>query len=329
MGTTEIVQALVSPTVKLIEAVSGAIGKAYEPRHVRKMAEAKAYELKLITDTVRNNSDVPIVYDPTGVTIDTSNYEEIAKRASCRLAFQEITKQQNIESIADKAYEELEAANDVNSEPVSQDWMTRFFNSAEDISDEKMQKIWAHILAGEIKTPNTYSYRTIEKLRNMTSKEAELFQKVSGLSMKSADIYFILNDNSTLNKHNVYFKELLKLEECGLLSVQSLSLNLEVSKEKPDYIITNSYIGIIRGKEKGKKQRLNISVFVFTESGKQLIKAIHPKANEQYFIDCLQLIREEKKDFLVTAHKINYFDDEGIDYNTEDILPAKDEMTEN
>lgn len=47
MGATEIVQAVVSPAEKLIEAVSGAIGKAYEPRHVRKMAEAKAYELTL------------------------------------------------------------------------------------------------------------------------------------------------------------------------------------------------------------------------------------------------------------------------------------------
>ena len=108
MGTTEIVQALVSPAEKLIEAVSGAIGKAYEPKHIRKMADAKAYELKVISDTVRNNSDVPIVYDSTGVSIDTSNFEEIAKRASSRLAYQEITKQQNIEAVADNAYEELE-----------------------------------------------------------------------------------------------------------------------------------------------------------------------------------------------------------------------------
>ena len=57
MGTTEIVQALVSPAEKLIEAVSGAIGKAYEPKHIRK----------------------------------------IAKRASSRLAYQEITKQQKLE----------------------------------------------------------------------------------------------------------------------------------------------------------------------------------------------------------------------------------------
>ncbi len=86
MGTTEIVQALVSPAEKLIEAVSGAIGKAYEPKHIRK----------------------------------------IAKRASSRLAYQEITKQQNIEAVVDNAYEELEHAENVSSESVNSDWMFRF-----------------------------------------------------------------------------------------------------------------------------------------------------------------------------------------------------------
>lgn len=81
MGTTEIVQALVSPAEKLIEAVSGAIGKAYEPKHIRK----------------------------------------IAKRASSRLAYQEITKQQNIEAVVDNAYEELEHAENVSSESVNPD----------------------------------------------------------------------------------------------------------------------------------------------------------------------------------------------------------------
>ena len=135
MGATEIVQALVSPAEKLIEAVSGAIGKTYEPKHVRKMADAKAYELKVISETVRNNSDVPIIYDSTGVSIDTSDFEEIAKRASSRLAYQEITKQQNIEAVADNAYEELESLTSVSSESVNPDWMFRFFNSVEDISN--------------------------------------------------------------------------------------------------------------------------------------------------------------------------------------------------
>lgn len=179
MSTPEVIQALISPTEKLIEAVSGAIGKAYEPRHIRRMADAKAYELKMISDAVRNNSDVPIVYNSKGVSIDTSNFEEIAKRASSRLAYQEITKQQNIEAVADNAYQELQGADSVCSTPVDPDWMFRFFNAVENISNVDMQKIWGRILAGEIQSPSKYSYRTLEKLRNITTEEAQFFSESS------------------------------------------------------------------------------------------------------------------------------------------------------
>lgn len=320
MGATEIVQALVSPAEKLIEAVSGAIGKAYEPKHVRKMADAKAYELKLISDTVRNNSDVPIVYDSTGVSIDTSNFEEIAKRASSRLAYQEITKQQNIEAVADNAYAELENEENVSSEPVNPDWMFHFFNSVENISNEDMQRIWGHILAGEIKKPNTYSYRTLEKLKNMTQKEAEDFQLVSALALQNAGRKFILSDKNILSRYNVYFVHLLELEECGLMTAQTLSLTLSASADRPDYIYNPEVIGVINGK-KAEAQEFKISVYVFTESGSQLISAIHPKVNSQYLIDCLKLIGEKNKDPVVAAHKINNINDDGkINFNRENIL---------
>lgn len=316
MGATEIVQAVVSPAEKLIEAVSGAIGKAYEPRHVRKMAEAKAYELKLNADTVRNNSDVPIVYDSTGVSIDTSNYEEIAKRASYRLAFQEITKQQNIEAVVDRAYDELSGEESANSEPVSQDWMSRFFNSVEDISNEKMQEIWGHILAGEIRSPNTYTYRTLECLRNITQQEAEVFLRVTALALRSAETYFIMMDNDLLNKYNVYFSDVLKLEECGLMTAQTLSLTLATST-KQSFIFNSKYIGLIK-EEKPNAQEIKLSIFVFTGSGIQLMNAIQPECIEQYLFDCLQFIADKHKDFSITAHKINSISDDGsINYNTD------------
>lgn len=55
MGTSDVFRAIVSPMEKLIDAVSGAIGKAYEPRHIRKLAEAKAHEISMIAEAVRIN----------------------------------------------------------------------------------------------------------------------------------------------------------------------------------------------------------------------------------------------------------------------------------
>lgn len=42
MGVSDIIAASTEPVNKLLDAVTGAIGKAYEPRHIRKMADAKA-----------------------------------------------------------------------------------------------------------------------------------------------------------------------------------------------------------------------------------------------------------------------------------------------
>lgn len=324
MGNTEMVQALVSPAEKLIEAVSGAIGKVYEPKHIRNMADAKAYELQVISDTVRNNSDVPIVYGSTGVSIDTRDFEQIAKRASVRLTHQEITKQQNIEAVVDNAYEELENVGNVSSKPVNPDWMFRFFNSVENISDKDMQTIWGHILAGEIKQPDTYSFRTLEKLKNMTQKEAKDFQMVSSLALQNGGRKFILGEDSILNKHGVYFSHILELEECGLMMTQSLSLEIAASAKEPDIIYNSGLLGSIFGKE-DQKQTFRMSVYVFTESGSQLIEAIHPEINSQYFIDCMKSIQDNHNNFTVTAHNIISISPEGqISYNKEDVLALSD-----
>lgn len=324
MGTTEMVQALVSPAEKLIEAVSGAIGKVYEPKHIRNMADAKAYELQVISDTVRNNSDVPIVYGSTGVSIDTSDFEQSVKRASVRLTHQEITKQQNIEAVVDNAYEELENVENVSSKPVNPDWMFRFFNSVENISDKDMQTIWGHILAGEIKQPDTYSFRTLEKLKNMTQKEAKDFQMVSSLALQTGGRKFILGEDSILNKHGVYFSHILELEECGLMMTQSLSLEIAASAKEPDIIYNSGLLGSIFGKE-DQKQTFRMSVYVFTESGSQLIEAIHPEINSQYFIDCMKSIQDNHNNFTVTAHNIISISPEGqISYNKEDVLALSD-----
>ena len=322
MGAIEIVQTLVSPTEKLIDAISSAIGKAYEPKHVRQMADAKAYELKLIAETVRSNSDVPIVYNSNGVAIDTSNFEEIAKRASSRLAYQEIAKQQNIEAVADYAYDELGCLDTVSNEPVNPDWMFRFFNSVENISDVEMQKLWGHILAGEIRTPNTYSYRTLEKLKNMTQKEAQIFQKIAAMALENEGIYFLFENSEILKRYGIHFVHLLKMQECGLIEVSTVSLTLTGSLENADYIANSKVIALFYGQNKDP-QKETINVYLFTESGAQLIKGLSIPSNEQYIIDCVNSICEVKSKFRITAHHINCIrEDKSINYDPNDILSS-------
>lgn len=195
--------------------------------------------------------------------------------------------------------------------------MTRFFNSVEDISDEKMQKIWGRILSGEIKKPNSYSYRTLEKLKNMTQKEAEHFQLLASFALQWSNGSFILSDDELMNKYDIKFSYILELAECGLINDQVLTLNSKPANDQKLIINNSQIIGVIKGKGIDRKN-FSIDIHAFTGSGYQLLKAIHPKENSNYIVDCLKLIKEKNQDFDISAYYINKIYDTGeIIYNTE------------
>jgi len=75
---------------------------------------------------------------------------------------------------ADEVYQKQDMTTLNNDKKFSWDWFVRFFEDAGNISDEKMQEIWAKVLAGEIKQPGSFSLRTLEVLRNLSSDEAEI-----------------------------------------------------------------------------------------------------------------------------------------------------------
>lgn len=70
-------------------------------------------------------------------------------------------------------------------------------------------------------------------------------------------------------------------------------------------------------------QKIELSVFVFTKSGNQLLSAIHSKENSSYILDCLKSISKKHQEFIITAHDIKFIDDkDNINYNNEDILSS-------
>lgn len=60
MDTDKIITSLASPITKFIDTVSGAIGKIYEPIHIKRIANARTYEINKVSEAVRNNSDIPL-----------------------------------------------------------------------------------------------------------------------------------------------------------------------------------------------------------------------------------------------------------------------------
>lgn len=283
----KIVQALTGPIEKLIDTVGMGIGKMsdgvaklYEPIHMDRMAK-----------TMRKNIDMPTLYDKDGIVIDTRDFQEIYKRTVSRMEFQELRKQQNIENVIKESYNELKDVESVSTEPVDSDWVSRFFNSVENIGNEEIQKIWGRMLAGEIKSPNTYSFRTMEILKNMTTKEIELFQKLASICISINNDYFISSNVEILEKFGLTFSDLILLEECGLLSVQELSINPVITENKANILSQGRYQSSMYLK-KAERKKLTYNVFRLSKSACQLVEILSIEKNNEYFFEIIrELIR--------------------------------------
>ena len=114
--------------------------------------------------------------------IKAGRFQEVADKLleSGKMTYTEYYKANNFLKIAKKA-DELYAEMEHNKETDIQhnfDWFMRFYEIVGNISDEKVQDIWAKIMAGEINNPNSYSLKTIDILKNIGKQEAELFSNV-------------------------------------------------------------------------------------------------------------------------------------------------------
>jgi len=309
---------LSQPVTKLVEVVFCGIGKLYEPTHIVRMAKAKAKEIEILSSAVNKNFNLPLKYDDGKVLIDSTRAEELIKRTGNRLVFQEINKQQNIDSVISNAYENLKEEKTVSEEPVDKDWILRFFNSVGDISNQEMQKIWGKILAGEIKKPNTFSLRTLEILKNLTQKEAELFTKISEFVMQIGEKYFIPEDLDLLLKYDVKFKHILILEECGLIKSNLIEMTTNVLKNAYDCIRTYDLICIFRAHSNVK---LSIAVYRVTEPGQQLLQIMEKKSNKECYISYFKNLKNKIKDCSISVHQIKkIISDSQIEHADEDLI---------
>lgn len=141
---------LSKPLEKLIEVISAGIGGLSKPYLIRKTADAKAYEINKIAQAIRDNQDdlKSIEMRNEKLSLMSVDYNlnqgelSLEKRAHNRINFKEQKKQINIESVTQKAAEKLAQETEISDAPVDPDWITRFFDYAEDISNENMQDLW-------------------------------------------------------------------------------------------------------------------------------------------------------------------------------------------
>ncbi len=316
----EVAKVFVEPAIKLVDTVARGCGILYEPTRKRRLATASAFEISTVATAIRENYDLPISYNNGVVQIDSTETKEIAERAIKRMLLQEMRKQQNIEAIVDKAYEELKDDTVVSNEPVDDDWLVRFFNSVEDVSNEVVQNIWSRVLAGEIKRPSTFSLRTLETLKNLSQYEAELFQRYSSFVMRSEAICFLPVEPELDAEYTITNKDIKLLDDAGLLKSQGQGLMLKMN-ELPRKIRNEQIVGLfdIRSDPNAVP---TLTSFFLTNAGGELYEAIRSISveSEEYAIKYLRLLKHKQNYLKISAHRIAKISGDHVEYENDDLI---------
>lgn len=122
-------------------------------------------------------------------------------------------------------YAETSLEDDPQSPPessVSDDWLFRWSDSASQVSAEELQYLWGRLLADEIKSPGSYSLRTLEFLRNLSQREAEAIAKLSEFVV---DTYIFRDATELLEKSGVTYGFLMNMQQIGVLAgVEAIGL---------------------------------------------------------------------------------------------------------
>lgn len=311
---------LSEPLQKLVETVSCGIGKLYEPIHVRRMANAKAAEIKAIGDQISDISEIPIEYDNGKVLVDGTDYTELVKRTQSRIAFQELKKQQNIDYAVAFAAQELAGELKVSKEPVDEDWVSRFFDSVSCVSEKEMQLIWGKILAGEIKEPGSFSMRTLDVVKNLSKKDAECFLKIIPLVMTSGRGYFISSDKNARKTANVTDEDILALDECGLIySDGTITMEYNVSKNQKIMIYSEEYTIEVVGKRE-EKRNVSVGVYKLKTAAQELYPLLRKPVGKDYVMAFAEsFFNSNAGECCVNIHEVNEIREGDINYQLDSL----------
>jgi hypothetical protein len=297
---------ITEPITELVKVVSNGIGTLYEPRRIRKKAEAEAKALE-ITERSKTNAEIE----------RRERLSESDIRIQNRLMAQERIRQKNIDDVVDIAANQLKGEKEVPKDKISVDWATRFFNTIQDISDEEMKLIWGKLLAGEIKSPGSYSLRTLELLKNLSSDEAMLFSEVSNLALRRVNEVLIIRRDNINEEYGFTFDNILALTDAGLIKpILNTAMVLGPTTEEGDFILEfGKYVvkAVI-------KDKITIPSYIYTNAGVQIFKFIENQEPDlDYLKKVLKSVSNENVRFQV--YKITKWNSENdFDIDEKDVL---------
>lgn len=235
---------------------------------------------------------------------DLSNIDKLAITSNYKKILKEY---ENQNDIVNKALELLnKPVNEYRIDSIDNTWIMNFMDYIKNICDEELKIIWSKILAGELEKPGKYSLRTLEEVKKISKKDAELFSKLAGFIMKSESTYFILKDNEVLEEYGISYEDIILLDEIGFIKDDAKIINYVSNQAK--IIYNDLFVFIV-----GKNEKLSLNIYKLTEVGEEVFSLLQ---NTNSNINFLSRYAEKHKDLKISYSEIIKIDGQQITYNS-------------
>ena len=226
------------------------------------------------------------------------------ERAQLREQRRQEQRQKNLEQILKLAHS---ACRDETAGDPDPDWLTRFFDLAQDIQNVAMQKLWAQVMKLEVINPGSTSLKALKVLKDMSPKEAQTLQRAAALACsfggdtskklltgyKSHNGLFSFgkrDSNYHLNMGNFQlpFSSLLVLIELGLLHRTELESG-EIDIDSPLLLNYQGKNLSLQVHSKG----VRLLYYRFTPTGNELCRLLGNKPNSQFYDQMIALLNHK------------------------------------
>lgn len=235
-------------------------------------------ELEMLDDTSDiSNASISERIEPT---ISLETISEISRH-------RERTEWERKEINSSKAIliaEEILANDSQDPKPgtIDDDWLYSWRECAGNVSSEELQDLWGRVLAGEIKSPGSFSLRTLEFIKSLSRPEAELISKTAKFVVSGR---IIRDKEKHLEESGIDFDSLLLLQEIGVITgVDSVGLNSTFSTQADDRyfqaLISQNKVILIEHDDKNRK--ISLPTFILTRTGQQVLNLASFEADIEY-----------------------------------------------
>jgi len=196
--------------------------------------------------------------------------------------------------------------NEQTSDNLDPDWFFAFSTMAEEIYSPPMQELWGKIFAVEVARPGSFSLRTLQLLKTLTHRDAQVFNKAANVASrrnndtvprilvgyhKRKGLFSLLKrpvpEQINLANVGLSYPDLLSLQEMKLIYTSEIESAEYDEGQQVTWRCVNENISLT-----SKTSGVALVYYKFTSVGSELYKLVTKSPNEAYLTSIKSVLGE-------------------------------------